>query len=209
MIVRQLGTSCIILAGGKSLRLGYDKVLEKVGSQSLIEKVVNSVASLCNDIIIVTAAEREMPELAHYPDLKVVCDMYPGKGPLNGVYTGLYNSNTYNNIVVAADMPFLNTPLLNYMMGLVDGYDMVTPRMGDKVEPLHSIYTKACLPAIEQMFRQNILGVHRLHSRVKTKYVDIDEITRFDPENLSFFNINTEKDLLKARELWEGNKNDD
>ncbi|HEY91339.1 MAG TPA: NTP transferase domain-containing protein, partial [Dehalococcoidia bacterium] len=98
-------TSSIILAGGKSLRLGYDKVLETVGSRSLVEKVVNSVATLSDDIIIVTASERNMPEFDNYPGLKVVHDMYPGKGPLNGIYTGLHVSSTQCNIVVAADMP--------------------------------------------------------------------------------------------------------
>ena len=207
--MRALKASSIILAGGKSLRLGYDKVLETVGSRSLVEKVVNSVAALSDDIIIVTAAERSMPEFDHYPNLKVVHDMYPGKGPLNGIYTGLYASSTSCNIVVAADMPFISTALLRYMIEQVDGYDMVTPRVGDRVEPLHSVYTRNCMNTIEQMFEQGVLGVHKLHSRVNTRYVDVDEVTRFDPEKLSFFNINTEQDLLKARELYEGKSDDD
>jgi len=207
--VRTLKTSSIILAGGKSLRLGHDKVLETVGSRSLVEKVVNSVAAMSDDIIIVTASERNMPEFDNYPGLKVVHDMYPGKGPLNGIYTGLHASGTRCNIVVAADMPFLNTSLLQYMIEQVDGFDMVTPRVGDRVEPLHSIYTRDCMDTIKQMFEQGVLGVHKLHCRVKTRYIDVDEITRFDPEKLSFFNINTENDLLKARKLYEGNSEDD
>ena len=207
--MRKLKASSIILAGGKSQRLGYDKILETVGSRSLVEKVVNSVATLSDDIIIVTASERTMPELNHYPNLKVVYDMYPGKGPLNGIYTGLHASSNRCSIVVAADMPFLNTSLLRYMVEQIDGFDMVTPRVGDRVEPLHSVYTRDCMDTIMQMFEQNILGVHKLHTRVKTRYIGVEEITRYDPEKLSFFNINTENDLLKARKLYEGNNEDD
>jgi len=209
MVARKLKASSIILAGGKSLRLGYDKVLETVGRRSLVEKVVQTVATLSDNIIIVTASERTMPEFDHYPNLKVVYDMYPGKGPLNGIYTGLYASGTRCNIVVAADMPFLNIPLLQYMIEQVDDFDMVTPRVGDRVEPLHSVYTRDCMDTIMQMFEEGVLGVHKLHSRVKTRYIDVDEITRFDPAKLSFFNINTEKDLLKARKLHEGSNEDD
>ena len=199
----------IVLAGGRSRRLGYDKVLETVGSRSLLEKVLDSVASLSSDIIIVTAEERAIPRLGDYPNLKVVTDIYPGKGPLVGVYTGLRVSATHRNIVVAADMPFLSSTLLRYMVGLADGFDVVAPRVEDKVEPLHSVYTKGCLSVIEGMLERGELGVHKLLPLVNTRYVGVDEILKFDPERLSFFNINTEKDLRVARELSGGGEGND
>ena len=199
----------IVLAGGRSRRLGYDKLLEKVGTRCLLEKVLDSVAPLSSDIIIVTAEERAIPPFADYPNLKVVTDLYPGKGPLVGVYTGLRVSATHRNIVVAADMPFLSPALLRYMVGLADGFDVVAPRVEDKVEPLHCVYTRRCLAAIERMLEQGELGVHRLLPLVKVRYVEMDEIIRFDPERLSFFNINTEKDLQVARELSGGGEGND
>ena len=201
--------SGIILAGGRSLRLGYDKILETVGSRSLLEIVVDSISSLCGDIIVVTAEGHPISSPGHYPGLRIVTDIYPGKGPLGGIYTGLQISNTYCNLVVAADMPFLNQALLHYMIELTDGFDMVTPRVEGKVEPLHSVYTGGCLRVIEQMFERGELGVHKLLPLVKARYVEVDEIVRFDPEQLSFFNVNTEKDLQKARKLSGGDKDDD
>ena len=201
--------SSIVLAGGRSLRLGHNKVQEMVGSRSLLEKVLDSVACLSQDIIIVAAEERSVPRFPDYPNLKVVTDIYPGKGPLVGIYTGLRVSATHRNVVVAADMPFLNPALLRYMVGLADGFDAVTPRVEDKVEPLHSVYTRGCLVAIEQMLERGELGVHKLLPLVKVRYVEVDEISRFDPERLSFFNINTEKDLQVARELSQGGEGND
>lgn len=199
----------IILAGGRSLRLGHDKVLETVGSRSLLEKVVESVVPLSSEVIIVTGKERSIPRLERYPDLRVETDILPGKGPLVGIYTGLRVSATFCNLVVASDMPFLNQALLRYMMGLSDGFDVVAPRVGDKVEPLHSVYNRSCLETIETMIEKGELGVHKLLPLVNTRYVGEEEITRFDPKQLSFFNVNTAKDLRMARELSGGDSGND
>ncbi len=78
---------------------------------------------------------------------------------------------------------------------------MVAPRVGDYVEPLHAVYTKSCLTPIESMIKQDNLSVHKLLQSVKVRYVETEEINRFDPAHLSFFNINTDADLEKARKL--------
>jgi len=196
-----LETSAIVLAGGRSRRLGDNKVMKTVGSKSLLEQVVSCVVSLSDEIVIVAAEERLVLPLTGYPNLRVVTDIYPGKGPLGGIYTGLKVSAAFRNLVVAADMPFLNKALLRYMLGLANGVDLVAPRIGDQVEPLHAVYTRSCLAQIEQMLSEGELGVHRLFPRVNVRYVDEDEIKRFDPTQLSFFNVNTESDLEVAREM--------
>jgi len=198
-----LKASTIVLAGGKSLRFGKNKSQVKIGKRSLLEQVVACVSSVCGDIIIVTG-EQNIPQITGYPRLKVTTDVYPGKGPLGGIYTGLKTSTTHLNLVVAGDMPFLNRGLLGYMLGLADSYDLVVPRVGDLVEPLHAVYTKSCLSPIERMITQNELRVRELFPLVKVRYVDAAEIEKFDPHHLSFFNINTEADLAKAREIAKG-----
>lgn len=202
-------TSAIILAGGKSLRLGYNKVLEIVGNRSLLEQVISRVASLSSEIIVVATEEQVIPQFEDYPDMQVVTDIYPGKGPLGGIYTGLKTSTSTCNLVVAADMPFLNQALLGYMLGLVDGVDLVAPRVGGQVEPLHAVYMRGCLAAIEKMMKEGVLGVHKLFSRVNVRYVEADEIARFDPEQRSLFNINTEGDLQMAKKIAGRNRNND
>ncbi len=193
--------SCIILAGGKGLRLGRNKASEVISNRRLLHWVVSRLSSFNTNIIIVTAKKQSIPQLAGTPRLKIVTDIHPGKGPLGGIYTGLVMSDARHNIVVACDMPFLNQALLRHMVQLSADFDLVVPRWDGLVEPLHAVYSSGCLSAIESMLKQGTLSVTRLFDLVRVRYVEAEEIDRFDPKHLSFFNINTEADLRRAREL--------
>jgi len=105
----------IILAGGKSLRLGRNKALETLNGKSLIEHVIERLRPLSSQLLIVTSQEFELPIACR---AEMLVDIYPGSGPLGGIYTGLRASRSSSSIVVACDMPFLNTELLGYMIGL-------------------------------------------------------------------------------------------
>jgi molybdopterin-guanine dinucleotide biosynthesis protein A len=201
-----LDISCIILAGGKSLRLGHDKITEKVGNKTLLEKVISRIESLSKDIIIVTAEERDFTEFTDNPKVKTVTDIFPGRGSLGGIYTGLVKSDSFYNLVIAADMPFLNGDLLTYMTEVADGFDFIIPRIGTFFEPLHSIYSKNCVSPMETMINNNRRVIIELFDFVKVRYVEAEEIDRFDPEHLSFFNINTMEDLELARKITDGAK---
>ena len=193
--------SCIVLAGGKGLRLGRDKALETVNDRYLLQRVVSRLSSFNSNIIIVTAAKRPLPHFNGYPKIIMATDTYPGKGPLGGIYTGLATSDSVYNLVVACDMPFLNQALLRYMIQLSANFDLVVPRWDGMVEPLHAVYSKGCLAPVESLLKQGTLNIAKLFTLVKVRYVEAEEIDRFDPKHLSFFNINTEADLKMAREL--------
>ena len=192
---------CIVLAGGKGLRLGQDKTSEAIGGKSLLERVVSRLASFNSDILAVTASKRAFPRLNGYPRLKTVTDIYLDKGPLGGVYAGLKATDSFYNLVVACDMPFLNQALLRYMVQVSAGFDLVVPRLGELVEPLHAVYSKSCLAPIESLLKQGDLSMRQLFALVKVRYVEAEEIDRFDPEHLSFFNINNEADLERAKRI--------
>lgn len=193
--------SCIVLAGGKGLRLGRDKALETVGNKSLLQRVVSNLSLFNHEIIVVTARGQSLPQLVDYPKLRILRDAYPGKGALGGIYTGLAASDSFYNLVVACDMPFLNHDLLRYMIQLSPSFDVVVPRLGNMVEPLHAVYSKDCLTSVKSLLKQGNLSITELFTLVRVRYVEAEEIDRFDPKHLSFFNINTEADLTRAREL--------
>ena len=200
-----MDTSCIILAGGKGLRLGHDKVLETVGNKSLLQQTISCIDSFCSDIIIVTAGGRNISPVIRHPKLKIITDTFPGKGPLGGIYTGLAASDSSCNLVVAADMPFLSQALLRHLIQLAaDDFDLVVPRVGNLTEPLHAVYAKSCLAPIKHLIMQNDLSILKLFNMVRVRYVEAEEIGRFDSKYLSFFNINTQADLIRARELARG-----
>jgi molybdopterin-guanine dinucleotide biosynthesis protein A len=123
---------------------------------------------------------------------------------LGGIYSGLLASTSFYNLVVASDMPFLNPALLRYMITVSTDFDIVVTRVGDLEEPLHAVYAKSCLEPIENMLRQNDLPVRRLFPTVRIRYVETDEVERFDPDHLSLFNVNTQGDLQKAEEIARG-----
>ena len=194
----------IVLAGGKGLRIGRYKALVELDGKSLIQRVVSKLSLLNSEIIIVLAEGQQPPQVNGYTKLRIVTDTYPYRGPLVGIYSGLLDSESYNNFVVACDMPFLNEHLIDYMLRVSDGFDVTIPRLGKKVEPLHAVYSKRCLGVIEKLFGDGVLKIERLLSLVRVRYVEAEEIDSFDPEHLSFFNINTKEDLELARKIARG-----
>jgi molybdopterin-guanine dinucleotide biosynthesis protein A len=152
-------------------------------------------------VLIITSREQFSLITAAQLRGKVIVDFYPGKGALGGIYTGLVNSNTVYSLVVGCDMPFLNRNLLRYLVSLAPNFDVVVPRTDGMLQPLHAVYSKSCLHPIERLLHEGSLGILQLFNLVKTRYVDKDEIAKFDPEHLSFFNINTQGDLEKAKAL--------
>jgi molybdopterin-guanine dinucleotide biosynthesis protein A len=198
-----MNTDGIVLAGGKSSRLRRDKRLETVGDRSLLERVINVVNSVSSDIFIVKANGRAFPHLRESKKLRIVTDIYPDGGALGGLYTGLVASNSFYSLVVASDMPFLNHALLRYIIHIAEGYDAVVPRLGDKLEPLHAVYSKRCLIPMEWKLERGDLKIQEIYPLIRVRYLEDREIERFDPERLSLFNVNTETDLVKARKLAE------
>jgi len=190
----------IVLAGGKSLRLGKSKALEIAGGKSLIERVIQQLKQLSSHVLIATS--REQFDLLVAIDAEILVDMYPNKGPLGGIYTGLMASRCSHNIVVACDMPFLNTRLLRHMVELSRDFDAVVPTLSmGNIEPLHAVYSKACLNSIRTQLDSGQLRVDSFLNKVRVRYVERSECQRLDPQLLSFFNINYQSDLDRATTL--------
>lgn len=197
-----MNVSCIVLAGGKSTRLGRNKLAENIGNRSLLERVVSKLTIFNEEIIVVTAKDSSIPQLNNDSKLKIVNDIYPGKGSLGGLYTGLVSSMNLYNLVVACDMPFLNIDLLQYMVSLSGDYDAVLPRVNKSVlEPLHAVYSRNCISPLEALIKENKLSILELFPMIRVRYLDDEEIDWFDPQHRSFFNINTEADLIAGKEI--------
>jgi len=193
--------TAIVLAGGRSRRLGRNKALELFGDRPLIQHVIDTVSMIDDDIIVVAATKTQLPKLD--TRVKVVTDCYPVGGALVGIFTGLKAARTQSSIVVACDMPFLKVDLLRYLMSVSQGIDAVIPRVGKMIEPLHAVYSQNCLNPIWAQIESDNLKISDLLDKVKVRYVERDEIERYDPQRLSFMNINSEEDLKKARQMME------
>jgi len=186
----------IILAGGESRRMGKDKALLEIDGRRIIEMVAERLRSIFDDVMVVSSHS----PVYQFLGLKVVRDVVCEKGPLGGIYTGLLVSESEYNFICACDMPFLNLELLRFMLSQVnDDTEVIVPIVKGLVEPLHSIYSKRCLGAIRAHLEDDELRVRDFLSEVKCNYLSEDLIRRYDPDLLSFFNLNTPEDLEVAK----------
>jgi molybdenum cofactor guanylyltransferase len=190
--------SAVILAGGKSRRLGKDKSQLVLGRQTLLARSITAMTTLTDDVIVVTGEPERLSKLA---TARVVGDVIAGSGALSGLHAGLQAARHDYALVVACDMPFLNLRLLRYMAIIAPGYDAVVPLWRNEAEPLHAIYTRTCLPAVESLLQSGGGRIVEFYPQINVRYLEPDEIALFDPQGLSFFNINTPQDWERAKEL--------
>jgi molybdopterin-guanine dinucleotide biosynthesis protein A len=192
-------TSVVILAGGHSSRLGRDKSMLPVNRQPLVARTVHALSALSEDLVIVTNDPGRFEALSL--PARLVPDEQRGIGALMGVYSGLRAIRHPRALVVACDMPFLSLPLLRYMLTLTSGHDVVIPRLNEFLEPLHAIYSKGCLPPIKRLLDQGRRQIMAFFPEVRVRYVEEEEVNCFDPQHLSFLNVNTAEDWQRVQGL--------
>ena len=189
-------TTGIILAGGKSKRLGRNKAVEPLSGKSLVTHAFDRLQEVADEIIIVTS--EELASLPYPEGSSVIVDVFPGRGPLSGIFTGLSAAKNQYCIAVGCDMPFLNEKLLRHMVERCAGFDAVVPKIGTAVEPLHSVYSRSCIPAIKAQLEAEINQIAALFNSVRVYYMGEQECREFDPDLESFINVNDQHDLKNA-----------
>ena len=186
----------IILAGGKNLRMGKNKAFLEVNGERIIDRTRNLFLELFDEVLLVT---NRLPDYLDL-NLRMVADLYTGKGALGGVYTGLFHASHSHAFVAACDMPFLNRDLIRHLIDLSPGYDIVIPKTQDGWQPLHAIYSQKCLPFMEELIRQDNLKIIDFFHRVKKREVPTEEILPLDPNLTSFLNVNTPEELARIKD---------
>lgn len=184
--------SAIILAGGKNTRMrGTDKAFLEAEGKPIIVRLIEKLRPLVSELIVVTNS----PEKYQGLEVKTVKDEYPGKGPLMGLYSGLKASRAECNFVVACDMPFINPSLIKYILDQRNDYDVVIPRVGERFHTLFGLYSKVCIPVIEEMLKKNELRLRCIFPKLNARFLSRQEIEKIDPGLLSLVNINTPEEL--------------
>jgi molybdopterin-guanine dinucleotide biosynthesis protein A len=192
--------SVAVVAGGKSSRMGRDKAFVPLQGKPLIEHVLERTRPLPAAHIFLIA---NRPADYAYLGLPVYPDVLPEKGALGGIYSALTHSPTDYCLVVACDMPFLNTALLQRLISLCDESpqempDAIVPVFGDRPQGLHAVYRRTCLEPILEDLKRDRLKVIGFYERVKVRYLYPEEYRDLDPQGRSFRNINTPDELRNA-----------
>jgi molybdopterin-guanine dinucleotide biosynthesis protein A len=192
-------TVCI-QAGGQSSRMGEDKALKTFLGRPLIQRVVERLAPIADEIIVTT----NNPDDYRFLNLRLFPDLKPGRGALGGLFTAIASAAHPIVAVAACDMPFASAALLEAASRLLveEAADVVIPKSDEGYEPLHAIYRRAtCFPAIEAAIDADQWKVIAWFPQVKVRVLTPEEIKRYDPSGLAFWNVNTPEEFAQAEKI--------
>jgi molybdopterin-guanine dinucleotide biosynthesis protein A len=197
-----------IQAGGASSRMGEDKALKPFLGHPLIQRVIERLNPIADEIIVTTnrpadyaflnASTSSAHRLRLFPDLK------PGRGALGGLYTAIVSATHPLVAVVACDMPFASARLIEAAGKLMveEEADVVIAKSDEGYEPLHALYRRdTCLPAIESAIEADQWKVIAWFPQVRVRVLAPEEIQQFDPSGLAFWNVNTPEEFAEAERL--------
>lgn len=192
--------SVAIQAGGESSRMGQDKALLPFNGKPLIERVVNRVAALGDELVITTNKHGDYMKFG----IPLYGDIIPGYGALGGLYTALSVCRFPVVIVVACDMPFVSAEILTMSIERLQASsaDVVIPRTENGYEPFHAVYRReTCLPAIECAIQSGEKRIISWFPSVTISPIPVSELLDHDPQGIAFMNLNTKEDFINAEEL--------
>ena len=189
--------TAVILSGGRSSRMGVNKMTLPLGKGTVISHTIEALQSLFEHKILVT----DQPHLYRHLPVRLAKDVIscPVKNALVGIHGGLSASAHHYNFVVAGDMPFLSSHVIEFLCEVHHGYDLVIPGFGPECQPLCAIYSKNCLPIIEKHLAKGCYKISDILPFVRVRHVKLEKLRFFDPELRSFFNINSPSDYLLAQ----------
>lgn len=182
--------AAIILAGGKSSRLGRDKVLLPWQGTTILAALATRLQQAFAHVLIVTAPDHQVDS----PAGRIVYDLIPGKNSLGGLHAALMQSPAQKNFVCACDMPLLLPELAQDLMARSSGFEVVIPHVHDRLQPLCAVYDQACLPFIARALAAGQLRMTGWLSHVHVREVSEAELRQVDAALQSFYNVNTEAD---------------
>lgn len=192
-------TVCI-QAGGQSSRMGEDKALKTFLGRPLIQRVIERVSSIADEVIVTT----NHPDDYAFLHLPLYSDLKPGRGALGGLYTAIASARHPLVAVVACDMPFASANLLEAESQLLleEGVDVVIPKSSEGYEPLHAVYRReTCIPAIQAAIEADQWKVISWFPEVKVYTLSADEVKRYDLLGLAFWNVNTPEEFSEAEKI--------
>ena len=190
--------TAIVLAGGRSSRMGTPKALLPFDNEPLIVHIVATLRRLFAEVVVVAAPGQDLPSMP----VTLVRDDVAYQGPVGGIYYGLTAAGGDVSFVTSCDSAFLNSDLISHLLSQIPEHDVVVPHWQGRFQPLHAVYRRSLLPLLEGQLARGELRPVYLFDKVRTLRIDEDEIRRFDPEGSSFFNMNTPEDYAEALKRW-------
>lgn len=195
MLVKS-SVSGFIQAGGKSQRMGQNKALMSLAGKKLIEYPIKSLSAITPQLAIITNS----PELYSFLTIDCYPDVWPGLGPLAGIYAALNYSNNDYMLTLACDMPFVSSELLEFLVEQGQNYQVCVPKdSNQQIQPLCALYHKSCQTQIENLIKQGQYAPKTLFPLVKTRILEFETFAHLAGSTKFFENINTPNDFLQTQ----------
>jgi len=189
----------VILAGGKNSRLpGEKKTFRRVGDDMMLTRIHSLFLKLFSEVIIVVNDPKDFIGW----DMTVVTDIHPSRCALAGLHAGLFYASNPWAYVTACDVPFLNEQVIRHLIDQREaGAEVIVPRTDDGLEPLAAVYSRDCIPLIENNLEKKIFMIKKFFRKKKIKEIPVSDLKKLDPSMQFMFNVNTLEDLKRARLL--------
>jgi molybdopterin-guanine dinucleotide biosynthesis protein A len=196
--------SGVILSGGLNTRFnGQNKAFIRVGQRRILDRLYDIFSDLFAEVILVTNHPLQFIDW----DLTIVTDIFSVRSSLTGIHAGLFYMQNPFAFFSACDTPFLKRELVRTLVEQIENTsDIIMPETAAGFEPLCAIYSKRCLKQAEQHLKENKFKIQWAFRGHRIKYIPESVLLQKDPDLISFFNINTPKDLVHAEELIAMNK---
>lgn len=185
----------VILAGGKSSRMGTNKALLKINNEIVIEKILAELNQL-SDKVYVVANDKSIYDFLNVP---IISDRFPGKGPLAGIEAALYHTKEDVVVISPCDTPFIHKGVYRYLLDELGTYDAVIPYFKQQPQPLSGIYKKKILPVIHEQLQLDDLRVRSFFSKINVKYVHNFGQLNGHLIKKHFFNMNNPEEYKRAK----------
>ena len=198
---KKINATGIILAGGKNTRMGENKAFLEIDGERLINRTLAIFGQIFSEIMIVT---NDPLSYTAFADAAIVTDIYKEKGPLGGIYTGLFYSKNNYAFVCPCDMPFLNKGFVEYLLAQTGKYDVIVPALAEGYQPLHAVYSRNCLPSIKRLLLLDKLKITGFYRDMRVLAISEEQIRPFNKDGRLFQNLNTPEDLEKIHPLEKG-----
>ena len=185
-------STAIILSGGKSNRMGENKSLMKLQGKTIIEHSVLLMKSLFSNVILITNESDNYKFL----DIPIYRDIFKENGPLAGIHTGLFYSQSERNFIISCDLPLMNKKTVEYIMKFKSNKPITLYKADGYIQQLAGVYSKTLLPTIENILEnESKHSVYSLIDRVKTEIIEIGKLDLY--KQGVFFNMNRPEDYKK------------
>lgn len=191
--------SAIVLVGGEARRAGgREKYFFRVDGKTFIEHILASLRGVVDEVVLAARDPAQCERFGHLEGVRCVSDIRKGIGPTGGLHAGVLAARGDLVIVVACDMPCINSRVIDHLFSLMDDYDAVIPAWNpEMLEPLHAVYRRAALLAY--LAEPGHRSLREMVKAMRVRFVEIEELRRMDPDLATFTNVNKIEELERIK----------